>query len=240
MPKKLNGVYSDRMKAIRSFVDFSYDLRKRLHSSQKAKINRYFNAIDNIQARANKVYRSTNKKRVRIVQRASRNEFEKLPGIKVAFYESSKANPAKIRFRNDKLRITHEFFVEQYIEFDIQNLARNADAEIDRALSKANKKAKWFRVNAGRFTIASPRTKARIKPFIRDLQKRYSEIKDDENLANNHWQNWMHGITTLEPQNQTELSTFLRAEAKEKDVRERKRRAAKRKREGVTKNSRLR
>lgn len=229
MANKLNKIYSDRLKAIRSFVDFDYDLRKPLHSSQKAKINKYYNAIDQIQARGNKVYRSRNRKRVQAVQRAGRNEFENLSQMKVAFIPSSNANPAKVRFVGDKVKIRHENFDETYIEFNMENLARNPEAEITRALKKAPKAAKWFRVNAGKFTIAQPRVKARVIPFILNLQKKYNDSSDNGKLANNNWRNWLNGITTVETKNQTELKDFLLKESAEKQKRKIARRNAKRK-----------
>ena len=229
MTKKVNGIYSDRLKSIRSFVDFDYDLRKPLHSSQKAKINRYFRAIDQIQARGNKLYRSQNRNRVKAVQRAGRNEFENLPEIKVAFISSSQANPAKVRFRNGKVKISHENFDELYIEFDMRNLADDASAEIQRALKQAPRGAKWFRVNAGKFTISQPRVKDRVEPFILQLQKKYNDFRDDGKLANNNWRNWLNGITTVQTKNQTELKEFLRKESAEKQARKKRRRNAKRK-----------
>ena len=231
MTKKVNGIYSDRLKAIRSFVDFNYDLRKPLASGQKAKINRYFEALDRINARGNKVYRSANKARVRTVQQAGRNGFEKLPGFKVGFYPTTKANPATLRFRNGQLKIQHRNFNEQVIFFDMAALAVDTDAEIERALNTANKKAKWFRIMAGEFNIAQPRTEPLVASFIKKLQNQYSAVDDTGKFANNNWRNWLLGVITLESRNQTELENFLRSESKEKIKRAKQRKNKKRKTE---------
>jgi hypothetical protein len=62
MPKNnINTIHAQRLKAIRPFIDFNYDLRKPLSKYQKAKIKTYYDEIDQLTARPNKVYRPRKK-----------------------------------------------------------------------------------------------------------------------------------------------------------------------------------
>ena len=225
----INREYSNKLKAIRGYVDFDYDLRKPLHANSKRKIDRYFNAIDAIQARPNKVYRSKNKKRVKSVQEFGRNGFENLPGIKVAFYESSAANPITIRFDKKGLKASGKYFDIRYIPFNLPRLLRNADKEIHRALSDPGTRgADWFRVAVGQdgqYSIASPRKRANVASFINQLMNKYVKHDDSGKELNNYWGNWLHGLLPMTAKNQTELREFLVKESKIKDtIRQRRKR----------------
>ena len=231
MPAKrvpVNKEYSQKLKAIRPFVDFNYDLRKPLHSSQKAKINRYFEAINEIQARPNKVFRSKNRDRVRAVQEYGRNDFGNLPGIKVAFYESPAANPVTIKFRDDKLTAKSKFFDIGYIPFDKDQLITDPEREIQRATDQA-KNAKWFRIAAGPFTIASPASRDLIADTVLQLMNRYAKDSEKAGKDNNHYfGNWLNGLMPMRVKNQKELSQFLIDENRQKQKIKRDRKRAKR------------
>jgi len=235
MPAKrqpINKEYSKKLKAIRSFVDFDYDLRKPLHPNSKAKINKYFEAINAIEARPNKVYRSKNKKRVKDVQEFGRNGFEKLPGIKVAFYESTAANPIKLRFDKKGIHAHGEFFDIRYVPFHLQKLLDNPEKEIDRALnSDGSKGAKFFRVavgDGGQYSIASPASRDQVQNVVGDLMKKYVKNDSDGKPKNNYWGNWLHGLLPMTARNQTEVLTFMKKEGKIRDAHKLKRRKAKR------------
>jgi len=221
MPTKrrpVNGEYSNKLKAIRSFVDFDYDLRKPLHSSQKRKINKYFEAIDALGPRSNKVYRSKNKKRLKRVQEFGRNNFDALPDIKVAFYESSEANPVKLRVTEQKVIAHGKYFDIRYVPFDRMALLQNPDKEVQRALDDPGAKgANWFRVavgDGGMYSIASPRTRGRVLPFIGELMKKYDRLDESGKVKNNYWGNWLHGIMPMHARNQTDVNTFLAKDEK--------------------------
>ena len=233
MPAKrvpINKEYSKKLKAIRSYVSFDYDLRKPLHSSQKAKINKYFDAINSIQARPNKVYRSKNKKRVKTVQEFGRNGFDNLPDIKVAFYETSEANPVKLRFDKKGLQAHGEYFDIRYVPFDLPALLDNPDAEIQRVLNDPGTKgADWFRVAVGKngeYSIASPRIRDNVPGFIQYLMNKYQKTDESGKELNNYWGNWMHGLLPMTAKNQSEVLTFLNKEAKIKqDIKTKRKKA---------------
>lgn len=239
MPQKrrpLNRDYSAKLKSIRSFVTFDYDLRKPLTKAAKRKINRYYQHIDALQARANKIYRSSNKERVRKVQTMERNELDSFPAVKVAFIESSPANPAERVFfdKDGRAHVRRKYFEMKFIEFDKVELATNPDEEIERALA-VEPPAFAYRIAASIYSIASTATRDRIPSKIKELQTRYgADIetrfhKDEKKAANHHWKNWLNGLIPMYLRNQNELDSFLIEDEKERRKRKRKRAAKRRK-----------
>ena len=244
--KLLNGDYSAKLKALRGFVDFDYDLRRPLHSSQKRKINRYYNALEEIKARSNRVYRSRDRGRVVTAQKFGRNEFDNLPGFKVAFLESNNANPIeRIRFgKGGKLIVTRRYFKMEFIEFDQRALIRNTEREIERALSEA-KPAFSYRIAAGKYSIERPRTREALPGEIQKLMNRYGidptvrKHKNDRAAENHYWQNWLTGVIPMYVRNQSELDDFRQREDKIRKANKKKRKA-KRARARRAKNNRRR
>jgi hypothetical protein len=239
-----NKEYSKKLKAIRGFVDFNYDLRKPLKSAQKAKINRYHAAIHEIQARANRIYRSKDIKRVRTAQRFGRNEFESLPGIKVAFLESNDANPiTRVQFKNGKLAVHRKYFKQEFLEFDQRKLAEDTDAEIQRALDSA-KAAFTYRIAAGKFSIERPRTREQLPAEIKKLMNRYGldpslrKHKKESDALNHFYPNWLSGLIPLYLKNQNDLKTFrLKEQAIRKRIKKRRKAQKEKSRRGKEKDS---
>lgn len=224
MPKRkrtVNKEYSDKLKSIRSYVNFDYDLRKPLHANSKRKIDRYFDAIHAIQARPNKVYRSKNKQRVKEVQEFGRNGFEGLPGITVGFYESSKANPITLRFDKKGLVAKGKYFDIRYVPFRLKQLVENPDKELKRALADPGAQgANWFRVavgEGGQYSIPSPTSRNTVANNVKRLMTQYSDVKDNGEKAANHYTKWLHGLLPMTAKNQTEVAEFLRKEGRIKD-----------------------
>jgi hypothetical protein len=232
--RTINGNYGEKLKALRSFVDFNYDLRKPLKSAQKAKINRYYSALDRIQARANVVYRGKSKTRVREVQKISRNEFDALPGFKVAFVESSPANPTRVKFsKKGKPRLKSQYFDMGFIPFNMRALAKNPNAEITRAMNE-DRAANWFRVSTGKYSMMSAISRRVLPGKLEQLMQKYSPSAENPELLNSggktrahHWNQWLNGLIPLHTANQTELTEFLRRDMRDRADRKKKRKARK-------------
>lgn len=239
MPKRrsVNRDYSDKLRAIRKYVEFDFDLRKPLASSQKRKINRYYDAIYAIQARANHVFRSSDKARVRTVQRYSRNEFEALPQIKVAFMEYNDGNTIeKIRFNErGEVSVTYKYFRMDFLEFDQERLAVDPDAEIAETLDRAEP-AFTYRIAAGKYSIERPRSREQLPDEIKRLMNRYGmdptlRAHKDEAAAENHkWENWLTGVIPLYVRNQDELREFRQRDEEMRRKRQKQRKAEREKR----------
>lgn len=227
--RPVNGDYSAKLRAIRRYVDFDYDLRKPLAPSQKRKIARYAEALREISARSNKVYRSQDIRRVREVQKLSRNEFENLPGFRVAFVESPEANPVKVRLtKKGKPRLVAQFFEMGFIPFNPRGLAESPEDETKRAMSQSP--SKFFRVSTGKFSIATAFDRNILPGEVAKLVSRYDvDAKDPTKLAggkslNHHYSRWLNGVISLEVKNQSDLEDFLRRDVEAKRQRKARKR----------------
>lgn len=245
MRKPVNGQYSAKLKAIRPFVNFDYDLRKPLHSSQKRKINRYFEAIKEASAGGKKVYRSRNKKRVRAVQRAADNEFQNLPDVKVAFYDSPPGNPRRVRFTDDgRVRFNAANFNMEEILIPASRLATDPENAVNEAIEENGTPAKFFQVKTGKHRSTRIESRNTIGDLVARWVEEYSPSDTDpETLENgqsiNHrWENWLHGLWALETTNQNDLEKFALAENKRKAAASRKADKLRKRINRATKNKR--
>jgi len=234
-----NRNHSAKMVALRPFVDFNYDLSKPLKPNQLAKIDRYYEALNAIKARANKVYRGRSKARVRQVQTISRNEFESLPGFKVAFVESTDANPVRVAFdKKGRVKLKARYFDMGFIPFDQFELARDAHAEISRAMAE-DEAAKWFRVSTGKYSMLSPFSRRVLPGKLVQLIHKYSPSAADPAILNSGgktkehlYEYWLNGLIPMHPTNQAQLDEFLTREMRDRQTRK-KARKAERERERV-------
>lgn len=237
MPDKrrpINRDYSRKLRFIRSFVTFDYDLRKPLPKSAKKKITKYFDHVYALHARANKVYRTRNPQKLAKVQKMERNEADAFPALKVAFIESSAANPVEKVFfdKEGRAHIARKFFEMKFIEFDKEALATEPDEEIERAL-QVEPPAFAYRIAADIYSIASTATRGRIPGKIKELQTRYGmDIetrvhKDEADAENHYWGNWLNGLIPMYVRNQSELNDFLIRDDRERNNLKKARRAAK-------------
>lgn len=232
--RPVNGDYSAKLRAIRAYVDFDYDLRHKLPSAAKRKINRYAAALQEISARSNVVYRGRDIKRVREVQKLSRNEFDNLPGFRVAFVESPPANPVKVRItKRGKARLVARHFALDYIPFNAKRLAQSPEDETKRAMAQSP--ARWFRISTGKFSIATAYDRNVLPAEVGKLVARYdTDAKDPTKVVagksiNHHYSRWLNGLISLEVRNQTDLEEFLRKDAKARDARAEQRKRQRRK-----------
>lgn len=223
--KAVNKEYSAKMRALRSYVDFNYDLRKPLASAQKAQINRYYEALYALQARHNVIYRTKNKKRLKEVQRLGRNEFDNLPRFKVALIESPPSNPTRVRFtKKGKPRLVSKFFNMGFLDFDMRRLVKDPDSEIARVLAQS--RARFFQIATGKFHSRGIFSRSRVSPRVREWMYKYSPSAENPNVLNsggdlNHrFERWMHGLIEIDLRNQDEVMQFLR---KENELKKKKR-----------------
>src|SRR4051812_16427516 len=94
---KLNGISAQRLKEIRRFVEFDYDLRKPLTKSAKSKIKRYHDEITALTNRPYQVFRPRSKQHLREAQEFAQHE-QFLPKLRVAFIPTDGANKVELKF----------------------------------------------------------------------------------------------------------------------------------------------
>lgn len=223
MPKKnnINGIHAQRLKAIRSFVNFDYDLRKPLTSSQKRTIKKYHDAIDKLQSRPNKIYRPRNTANKKESQRFAQHP-KGLGGIKVAFIPTANEK-AKVTFGKDgRLILKTDHVATQDIIFDPVNLIQNPNHEVNKALQE-HPKAKTFTIKADEHEIPISYTKETFARGVIKLMDKYSNAE-----ANNYFGNWLFGAKAHYFTRQADFAEFQKNKDKAKKELQRKRRNKKR------------
>lgn len=224
MPKNnsINGIHAQRLKAIRKYINFDYDLRKPLSNYQKRKIKQYHDEIDALTARPNQVYRPKDKGRLRKAQQFAQHE-KYLPGLDVAFIPTDGKTKAKIRFdKSGDIVAVSDHVITRGLELETDKLLIDPIAHVNEVI-KRDPHAKQFTVKAGRYEIPVPVTRATVANYVARLTARYS----DEG-ANNYHGNWLHGLNSHTFKNQATFDEYQMAKNAAKRELQRERRNAKR------------
>lgn len=206
--------YAQRLRDIRPFVDFDYDLRKPLSSAAKAQISRHWEYIQKLTVRPHRVYRSKNAENLRAVQRFAQHDPKHFPHVKVAFVP----NPTKERMRitvgkDGRVRGKTKNIAQVEIPLDAEELAaadENGILEdyIDALIDEAPP-AKRYVVRAGAFEVPSARSREHITEYVADLMQRYGASKYDPDDKDSHYYaNWMFGITGYNFEEQSDLEHY--------------------------------
>lgn len=240
-------IHAKRLKDLRPFVDFDYDLREPLSAHAKRKIAKYHAALSATLARGEgRVYRPRvkreldRKQRLKAAQEFGRNKFAGLPGFTVAILDSTPANKVQsIRFDSrGTIRVRHEYFELRFIPFDKPRLATDPTAEITRAVAQAPP-TDFYRIAVGEYTIPNPVPARMLAPDIKRLMQKYSVTtlraeakrlgRNQASYARAHrWERWLDGLVPLYPENQTELKEFRKRETAYRSQLKKKRLARKR------------
>lgn len=249
--KSINGIHAQRLKDIRSFVDFDYDLRQPLTRYQKAKIKRYYDEIDSLTAVPHQTYRPRTKKHLKAAQRFSGQQSE-LRGLKVAFVPNN-GKRVKIQFdQSGEMRVKSKHVETSFIEFDELALIDNPTEYTKQLLENRTEKQFTVSVGDGR-EIPKAYTKNTLPEYIGFLTTKYgSQLTDDRNdaedileqlendeiaenereelkreLPNNHYLNWLSGINAHAFTNQDNFDDYFVAKQNAKEALQKKRKAKK-------------
>lgn len=214
MPKSKGQInYAQRLRAIRPYVDFDYDLRKPLSSAAKAQISKYYGYIQKLTVRPHQVYRSKSDDNLRAVQRFAQHDPRKYQRLKVAFVPNAGAERAKIKIGKDGRVSAKTGNISQIeIPLDPEDLIEADDAgeaeDYINAQIDAAPPAKRYVVQAGEFEVPSARSREFITEYVLQLMGRYgADLKGGEE-NNHHYKNWMFGITGYNFHNQSQLDEY--------------------------------
>lgn len=200
------NIHSQRLKSIRPFVDFDYDLRRPLTKYAKSKIKKYFDIVDNLTSHPTYLYRPRNKDRLRIAQEYGGGHDKH---IKVAFIPTADEKP-KLLFNKSGMVVREKYITTRFGEFDIDALIQDHKKEV-RRVTKKFRKAKRFKIAAGPHMIENTYSASIIPDEVDDLMQKY---KNEE--ANNYFGNWMRGLYAFEFQNQLDKDSAERIRDREK------------------------
>lgn len=228
MPKSTRAnLHAQRLKQIRPFINFDYDLRKSLSNSAKRKIKRYFDEIDALTNRPYQVYRPRRKDHLREAQEFAQHA-TRLPALKVAFIPTSGA-PVKLSFNKRGVTARSGHVATTDIRLSKRGLINDAKGYTTFKVA-TRPDSQQFTVQAGRYEIAQPYPKYAIPDAVARLCATYSNPED-----NHYFGNWLHGLKAYTFHDQAELFEYFAAKREAiknaKKARRRRARKARRARE---------
>jgi hypothetical protein len=222
--------YSARLKAIRPFVNFNYDLRHELSSAAKHKINRYFDYIEKLSIRPHQIYRTRDAKRLKAVQLYSGHD-TKHPGLTVAFVPNASSEKMRIRVsKKGEVTGSTSHITTHNIRFDLGKLAKLArEDELDptknyvkeylQRLIDNGPVVKRYSIMAGEFETPSTYLKGNIANEVMIRMHRYSaEVTDATDTSSHYFGNWMFGLNGYNFLNQKSLDDYRETKHKMQKV----------------------
>lgn len=214
---KSNALFRERVKELRPFLLAArkIDLRKPPSPSQKSAITRAFKEYTELTSRPYKIYRPKSKDKLSKAQAFARHE-KGGPKFDVAFIPVASPK-AKIKWSDGKMKVQTGSVTEEYLFFDLVNLAANPEQEIANTLDK-NPKAKAFVVMAGKYLWNGAIQRKFVEENVMKLMARYSPGGEKYN-ENNHYQNWLFGLVASEFTDQKSLNEYRKAYHDAKEVR---------------------
>lgn len=211
MAKKLkNDIYRNRLKQIRGYVNFNYDLRKNLTPQQKRKITIYYEEISSLLKRpAATIYRPRNKSHLKPAQKFGQHT-KNLKDLKIAVIQKFDKSQ-RVKFtKKGKLRLTQFNVRIKHIELNQEKLAINPKGYIEKVIKPFNEKAR-FQINAGIHEVPNSASKSTIVSEISKLMSKYSIVD-----KNNYWVNWLDSMKAYEFENGASVKEYLAAKNKKR------------------------
>ena len=218
----INGIHAQRLKDIRPYVNFNFDLRKPLSTYAKRKIKRYWDEIDRLSSRPHQIYRPRRKDHLQKAQAFAQQD-KPLRGLKVAFIPNN-GPKGKVHFTpSGEIKFKSEFVTTSLIEFDIPELIDDPAEHVRQKIKHRTENS--YTVQAGDFELPIGVDKKLLPEFVAELTTRYNN-----DTANNYFANWLHGVHAHQFDMQDEFNHYLREKQRAKN-KLRKQRRAKRERQ---------
>lgn len=212
MPTKPN-VHKQRLKEIRRFVDFNYDLRKPLSNAAKRKIKRYHDEIKALTNRPYQIYRPRLKAHRMQAQEFAQHE-NRLPGLKVAFIPTDGKNKVQLIFTKAGVKGKTKHVTISDVKLSVAQLLIDPVRHVKERI--AGNPAKQFTVQAGRYEIPQAYPHYSIPNAVARLVNEYSKKE-----SNHYFGRWLHGLKAYTFQGQRDAQEYL--EEKQKSIRAGKR-----------------
>ena len=224
--QKGRKLFNARMKLIRRYVDFDYDLRNPPTEYQKRRVKEYADEIQALMNRPYQVFRPRRRDHLIAAQEFAQHE-KRLPGLKVAFIPSDGTHDVHVRF-NSKGEIVAKTSNVKITTVRLSKRKLIEDAESHVRDKIRNHPAKQFTIQAGRYEIPNPYLPDTVPKAVARLVARYGD--DDKN---NYFGNWLHGLKAYQFAGQDALGDYLADKRKVIKDAKKKRASAARKRRRI-------
>lgn len=223
--KLAEKIYKEKIKEMRPYMRSlrNIDLRKHVSAAQKSYVTKAWDEYQELTARPYRVFKTPNKKHLKIAQAYSRHE-EGKPKFDVAFIPT--ADPkAKLKFKDDRLIIKSKYVTETTLFFDLKKLATNPGDEIRRVMAK-NPDAKQFIIMAGKYLYNGGLARSLVENEVTNLMARYSTGGEGlkKRGENSRWENWLFGLVAFQAHDQKSINEYRLAyrDARDKQLSKRK------------------
>jgi hypothetical protein len=213
MPKKTaklktqgQQLAAQRLKEIRRFVSFDYDLRKPLSKYAQRKIKAYHDEITALTNRPYQVYRPRRADHLAEAQEFAQHE-KRLPGLRVAFLPTDGTNKVTLRFTAKGVVSKTKHVTISDVRLSVAQLLINPEKHVNERIQ--GNPAKQFTVQAGRYEIPQPYLPSTIGKAVARLVSRYSESGGVSRDDNHYFGRWLHGLKAYEFEAQAGLQEYL-------------------------------
>lgn len=200
-----------RLKEIRRFVDFDYDLRKPLTPAAQRKIKRYHDEISALTNRPYQVFRPRTKAHRLQAQKFAQHETH-LPGLKVAFIPTDGINRVRLKFNKRGVSAKTAHVQWEVIPLSKAGLLRDPAKEVEKRI--ARRPEKQFTINAGKYEIPQPYIKESLPGAVARLVAKYGEESGLDEDNNHYWGHWLESVKAYKFDKQSGVQEFLLEKAK--------------------------
>lgn len=217
------AMHAQRLKAIRQYVNFDYDLRKPLSTAAKKKIKTYYDEITALTNRPYQVFRPRTRAHLQEAQAFAQHE-RNLPALKVAFLPTDGSSKMRVKFTKRGIRAKTRNVVMTDVKLSVRQLLIDPEKHVNDRIQ--NNPAKQFTIQAGRYEIPQPYLPTTVARGVARLVAAYSN-KD----SNHYFGRWLHGLKAYEFKEQGTLQEYLIAKQTNIQEKKRERRNAARRRQ---------
>lgn len=206
-----SSVHKKRLKEIRRFVDFDYDLRKPLSTAAQKRIKKYHDEISALTNRPYQVYRPRRADHLQQAQEFAQHG-RVLPHLRVAFIPTDGANKVTLRYTKRGIIGKTKHVTISDVVLSVRQLLIDPERHVNQRI--AGNPAKQFTVQAGRYEIPSPYLPSTIGKAVARLVARYGEESGVTPNNNHYFGRWLHGLKAYEFESQAGLQEYLIEKAK--------------------------
>lgn len=190
-----------RLKEIRPYINFNYDLRKPLSKTQKRKIAVYYNELAALFSRPYQIYRPKGGRASKKLQAFAQHD-RYLPGLKVAVIPNNGEEMKITKNKKGEYKAKGEFVEFSTVPLDTDELLENPEAHVNERIEQYP--AKQYTIQAGRYEIPIPHLPNTVGKAVAKLCAKYSDESD-----NHYFGNWLHGLIRYKFHNQEQIKDYL-------------------------------
>jgi hypothetical protein len=198
-------IHSERLKAIKKHVIASeFNLSTKYG---KRKLKAAYDYLEPLIKQPNKTYKSRSRKKLGIAARSVSGHAPKY--LRSVPVPTGGVDDAEITVEDGQLKISTDFWDQEFIEFSKWHLARGKGEYVRSLLSRYSPRDA-FKVKCGAYEIEDIFTRDLIPDYIGELMDRYAPGKVKPGQSYNYW---LNGVIRLETKNQVSVKELRKRNA---------------------------